>query len=74
MITLEQTKNGKAVKITDSALDIILNALEHEMERYCQAQSLISDATAMETVGDTLRKVRHTHTTLCSLIYDPESE
>ena len=74
MITLEQSQNGKTVKTTDGALDIILTALEHEMERYNQAADLVSDTTAREAINEARQKVRATHRQLCRLIYDPEAD
>lgn len=73
MIILQQTQNGKEIKLTDSALDIILTALEHDMERHNQAADLISDATAREAIGEAREKVHATHRQLCRLIYDPEA-
>ena len=73
MITLQQSQNNKDAKITDSALDIILTALEHEMERYNQAIGLISDKTAIQAVSEAKQKVFATHRTLCRLVYDPEA-
>ena len=73
MVTLQQSQNGKDAKITDSALDIILTALEHEMERYNQAAGLVTDKQALEAIKEAKNKVYATHRTLCRLIYDPEA-
>lgn len=72
MITLQQSQNGKEVKLTDAALDIILTALEHEMERHNQVATMISDKTAREAISEARQKIRATHRQLCRLIYDPE--
>ena len=72
MITLEQNKNGEKCKLTDTELDIILTALEHEMQRYNKAEGLISDTDARKAVSDAREKVYFVHKHLCGLIFDPD--
>ena len=73
MVTLQQTQNGKTANVSDVALEIILDALLHEMERYNAAADLVSNPKAREVINAAKNEVFAAHRALCALVYDPEA-
>ena len=73
MVELRQTHNGKENGLTDKELDIVLDALLHEMERHNTAADLVTDPQAREVINAAKNEVFAAHRALCALVYDPEA-
>lgn len=74
MVTLQQTQNGGNGNISDYELNIILDSLSHEMERYNKGEELITNPKARQAVRAAKNEILTVYKTLCALVYDPEAD
>lgn len=66
------SNNQKSVEISDAGINIIVDALLHEMERYNQAIELVSDTMSRAALNEARHKVYEVFTLVNKFTYDPE--
>ena len=72
MVEMKQSANNAQQTITDEQLNIILDALLHEMERHNTAENLVNDETARDAIKAAKAKIYRTYQVFCKMITDDE--
>ena len=68
MVHLEHTETAYTTDITNDQLNIVLDALEHEMQRYNQATTTISAETANAAIRAAVTEIGKVHHKLCLMM------
>lgn len=68
MVHLEHIGTATTTDITNDQLNIVLDALEHEMQRYNQATATISAETANAAIRAAVTEIGKVHHKLCLMM------
>ena len=68
MVHLEHIGTANMTDITNEQLNIVLDALEHEMLRYNQALATISEKAASAAIRAAVTEIGKVHRNLCLMM------
>jgi hypothetical protein len=72
MVHIERKNPDVITNISNDEVTIVVDALFHELERYNQAEALVMDSEARQTIRTAKAKVLKVYNTFCSLLHDEE--
>lgn len=68
MVHLEHIGTANTTDITNDQLNIVLDALEHEMQRYNEALATISEKAAAAAIRAAVTEIGKVHHKLCLML------